>query len=123
MTSILDSDYIEQTRPYSQNEFKDMRYKLYKELRLGKTKAFHTKCKHFYLVKKNGKKEREIQNNSADIGNCSICWKIAKSPKDYKGKANDLVNTYCFEFYEDPDYMSYGLFDIENTFYRWLYSE
>ena len=123
MTSILDSDYIEQTRPYSQNEFSDMRYRLYNEFRLGKTRASHSKCKHFYLVKKNGKKEKEIQNNSENIGNCSVCWKIAKTTKDYKSKAHDLVNAYCFDFYEEPECINYALFDIENMFYRWLYSE
>jgi len=123
MTSILDSEYKEQTRPYSQNEIKDMRYGLYRELRLSKSKASHSKCRHFYLVKKNGKKEKEIKNNSENIGNCSICWKIAKTPKDYKDKAHNLVNAYCFEFYEDPPNMDYNLFDIENTFYRWLYSD
>ena len=123
MTSILDSDYIEQQRPYSQDEIKDMRNRLYRDFRLGKEKAHHEKCRHFYFVKKNGKKEKEIQNKSENIGNCSVCWKISKTSKDYKNKAHDLVNAYCFEFYEDPAHISYSLFDIENIFYKWLYTD
>ena len=44
-------------------------------------------------------------------------------PKEYKNKAHDLVNAYCFEFYKEPECINYSLFDIENMFYRWLYSE
>ena len=123
MTSILDSDYIEQTRPYSQNEFKDMRYRLYNEFRLGKTRASHSKCKHFYLVKKNGKKEKEIQNNSENIGNCSVCWKLSKMPNDLRYKADDLIKAYTNDFQEEPIKYNYNLYDLENVFYRWLYLE
>ena len=60
MTSVLESKFVEQTRPYSQDELNDMRNKLYRSLRLGETTARHNRCNHFYLVKQNGRKEKEI---------------------------------------------------------------
>ena len=51
--SILESEYVEQTRPYSQHELADIRTSLYKQLRLSKEKAYHSKCKHSYFVKEN----------------------------------------------------------------------
>jgi hypothetical protein len=123
MTSVLESEYVEQTRPYSQNELDDMRNNLYRQLRLGKEKAYHTKCKHFYVVKENGKKEKEIKENNGDIGNCSVCWKLSKTHNKLKDKAYDLVDIYTLEFYNEPERTTYYLNDIENVFYKWLYLE
>ena len=60
-SSILNSVYIEPTRPYSQKELQNMRIELFKELKLSETRAFHKKCKHSYFVKSNGKKEQDIK--------------------------------------------------------------
>ena len=121
--SILESEYIEPTRPYSQNELGDMRLTLYRQLKLGKEKAYHSKCKHFYTVKENSKKEKEIKDNSKNIGNCSVCWKINKTPNELKHKAYELVNAYSSDFGKEPDYLTYNLSDLETIFYRWLYLE
>lgn len=123
--SILESEFIKQSRPYSQNELKFMRNSLYKNINLGNNRIYHTKCNHFYYAKKNSRKEKEIKekNRTENIGNCSVCWKISKTPKHLKNNANETVNYYCNSFYNEPDYYSYNLFDLENVFYRWLYQE
>lgn len=122
MTNILETEYVEQTRPYSQEELKQMRKMLYHRLRLGTMLARHQHCNHFYLVKQNGRKEKEMrEKNSADVGNCSVCWKIGKTKVNLRERAINLVNAYCEVFYEEPNYLSYGKVDLENVYYRWLY--
>ena len=121
--SILESDYIEPARPYSQDELRDMRLNLYRQLKLGKEKAYHHKCRHIYIVKENSKKEKEIQSNSVDIGNCSVCWKLSKTPSGIRNRAYDLVKAYNSDFSTDSDHLSYNLYDLENNYYRWLYLE
>lgn len=123
--SILESEFIRPTRPYSQNELKFMRNSLYKNINLGNNRIYHTKCNHFYYVKKNSRKEKELKekNRNENIGNCSVCWKLSKTPKHLKNNANDMVDYYCNSFYDENEYYSYSLFDLENVFYRWLYQE
>ena len=121
MENILESEYIEQTRPYSNDELSDMRNNLYKKLRLGNNRATHKKCNHFYLVKENGKKEKEIIENG-NHGNCSVCWKISRTDNNLKYKASELVNAYSYEFYEEPKNFTYNLYDLENVYYTWLYN-
>ncbi len=123
--SILESEFIRPTRPYSQNELKFMRNSLYKNINIGNNRIYHTKCGHFYYVKKNSRKEKELKekNRNENIGNCSVCWKLSKTPKHLKNNANDMVEYYCNSFYEEKEYYNYSLFDLENVFYRWLYQE
>ena len=123
--SLLESEFIDQRRPYSQNELKYLRNNLYKTVNLGTNRIYHEKCKHFYNVKINSRKEKEIQekNDHENVGNCSVCWKISKTPKYLKPKALDLINAYCNQFYEEPKFYNYNLLDLENVFYKWLYLE
>lgn len=124
MTSVLESKFVEQTRPYSQDELNDMRNKLYRSLRLGETKAHHERCNHFYLVKQNGRKEKEIkEQNSPDVGNCSVCWKLSKTPNNFRRDAQQLVEAYSQIFYNEPKYLSYDKVDVEVVFCKWLYEE
>ena len=124
MTSILESDYVEPERPYSQKELIQNRIHLYKRMRLSQTKAHHQRCDHFYLVKENGRKEKQMkEENSNDVGNCSVCWKISKTHRRLKDKAKNLVSSYCNAFYEEPKYLYYGNTDLEMVFYKWLYEE
>ena len=119
--SILEAEYVEPQRPYSNNELLYMRNRLFRQLRLGKTKAHHEKCNHFYLVKENGRKEKDIyEQNTPDCGNCSVCWKLNKTPKSLKNRANSLVNEYCNSFKEEPETLTFELVDLENAFYKWL---
>ena len=122
MSTILENEYIQPKRPYSQNELKENRQKLYRDLRLGKRIAHHRRCEHFYIVKQNSRKEKEMQENgTCDIGNCSVCWKINKTPKHLHDKAAHLINSYNEVFYQDPKYITYNIINLENLFYRWLY--
>ena len=124
MTTILESEYVEPTRPYSQDELKQMRQKLYRNLRLGKMLAHHQRCDHLYLAKQNGRKEKEMyEQESNDVGNCSVCWKIGKTQVNLREKARGLAQTYYNTFYEEPKYITYDKVDLENLYYRWLYEE
>jgi hypothetical protein len=121
-SAILKSDYAEPSRPYSRNELKDIQNKTYKNLRISKTQARHNKCKHFYFVRENGRKQKEmIENESEDCGNCSVCWKISKTPRELKAAANCLVDTYCNTFYEEPETLIHPIVYLESSFYSWLY--
>lgn len=122
MTSILEKRYTGPKRPYSQNELKEKQADLYKKLRLSNHKAFHEDTRYFYRVKVNSRKEREIiETGKKDVGNCSISWKISKTPRDLKSLALDLVNAYCENFDPPPKILTYRLIQIENDFYNWLY--
>jgi hypothetical protein len=124
MTTVLESEYVGPTRPYSQDELKQSREKLYLNLRLGKIMAHHQRCDHFYFAKQNGRKEKEMRDqNSNDVGNCSVCWKVGKTQGNLREKARNLVNAYCREFYEEPKYLSHDNVDLENVYYRWLYED
>ena len=85
--------------------------------------AYHKKCGHFYFVKENGRKEKEINENNDNVGNCSCCWKLNKTPKHLQKNAEDLVNIYLEKFKVLPPYITYDLLDVEISFYRWLYLE
>ena len=120
-TSILDQEYNESTRPYSQNELQFNREKLFSKFRIGKVRAYH-KCNHFYFVKENGRKEKEIlEYKNEDCGNCSVCWKLNKTPRHLKTKAKSLIDAYCDRFYNLPTFLSYDDSNVEIIFYKWLY--
>jgi hypothetical protein len=124
MTSALESDYIEPTRPYSQNELKDMRLALYRNLRLGAVTARHEKCGHIYLTKQNGRKEKEIrETGDVDVGKCSACWKINKTPRQLRNKATNLALDYRDTFFYPPTILSYRKIDLETVYYKWLYED
>ena len=122
-TQILDKEYNEPDRPYSQNELHFNREKLFSKLRIGKIRAYH-KCNHFYFVKENGRKEKEILvNKENDCGNCSVCWRLNKTPRHLKNKAKEMVDAYCETFYSFPNFLSYDNADLEIVFYKWLYDQ
>jgi len=119
---VLESEYVEPTRPYSLNELSYNRERMYKSLRIGKTRAAHNKCGHFYFVKENGRKEKEInESGSLDTGYCSVCWKVGKTPRHLKHKCKDLIDTYSRRFFDEPEYLTYYLVDLETIYYNWLY--
>ena len=120
MTSVLESDYIKPTRPYSSNELSDMRNNFFKKINLSNVIASHKNCKHFYYVKENGRKEKELNENNS-VGNCSCCWKLSKTPNQLFKKAEELVDIYSTKFNEHPSSLTYDLIDIEICFYKWLY--
>ena len=125
MTSILEIEYKEPERPYSQKELAYNRLLLHKKLRLSNTRAEHEYCGHFYHVLKNGRKEKDIlASNCKDNGNCSVCWKLNKT-KDRKilEMAKSVIFYYSSSFFEESTYLTYNKFDLEKTFYCWLYEE
>ena len=123
--TVLEKKYKEPDRPYSQLELKSMRENNRFSLYIGKVRAHHLKCGHFYLTKYNGKKEKEIiQNgNNPDTGNCSVCWKLGKTPKHLYKSAKSLVGYYNSNFYEEPKFLTYDMVTGELDFYTWLYEE
>ena len=122
MTSVLENEYMEPDRPYSQNELKFNRERLRRDLRLSKHRAYHERCQHHYLVRVNGRKEREmIETKSEDVGNCSVCWTLSKTQRNLKGRAEDLVDHYTQTFETPIKILTYELNDVESTFYIWLY--
>jgi hypothetical protein len=118
--SILDNEYIQPMRPYSQKELADNRNRLYKSLRLGKVFSTHSDCGHTYLVKENGRKERSLLNNS-ESNNCSVCWKLYRTPETLKHKATGLIDAYTND--HKKKLLSYDLIDLETCYYTWLYNE
>ena len=124
MSSILEQEYIKQDRPFSQKELQYNRNKVFRKLRIGTTRAYHKRCSHFYYVKDNGRKEKEIKEaNSSDSGNCSVCWKFNTTPKYLKTRARNLIDEYCRTFYESPTHLTHADVDLETSFVKWLYEE
>jgi len=123
--SILLSTYKDIDRPMSKDELKDMRKKMYNDLRISEITTSHKKCKHRYHVKINGRKETELKNNKNN-NNCSVCWKAKNMPEELKDISYDMIDMYMRNFYyedsEDFNY-NYNLYDLENVFYTWLYKE
>ena len=123
-SSVLEKDYVEADRPYSKKELQFIRTSNRRTLRLGKVRAEHSKCGHFYLTKYNGRKEKEIlETKSNDTGNCSVCWKLSKTQRHLRNAANSLVNYHNANFENEPEYLTYELVEGEADFYTWLYAE
>jgi len=125
MTStVLENDYVAPERPYSQNELKQIRQCFFRQLHIGSVMIKHDSCKHFYFAKSKGRKEQESQETGkSDVGNCSVCWKISRTPKKWKKRARNLVNDYCCYFAEPRSFHYFELVELEKDFYTWLYNE
>jgi len=124
MSQVLETEYVKQTRPYSQNELRDSQNNLFRSLRLGENIVYHNKCGHMYLTKQNGRKEKELlETGKVDVGKCSVCWKISKTPRYLQDKARNLAYNYCNTFSKTPEFFSYRNLDLETVYYKWLYEE
>lgn len=121
--SVLETNDEEPSRPQSQKELKFIQNKVKKLLNLGDVMANHKLCGHYYYVKKNGRKEKDINSSGdSDTINCSVCWRISKTERKLLRKAKELWLQYDFYFKKDKScYISYYDIDIETTFYKWLY--
>jgi hypothetical protein len=123
-SSVLEKKYLDTTRPYSQKELSFMRKKSFRQHRVGKVPIEHTECGHFYLAKINGRKEREaLESGTKSVGNCSVCWKISRTPRRLKKNARQLVDDFGNNLYETPSYWTYEIVELESDFYTWLYDE
>lgn len=124
MERLLCSTYKGPERPYSQDELRETRERNLGRLRVGTTMVTHERCSHFYFAKEGGKKEQRMtESNGGDPGYCSVCWKLKKTPDEYREKAANLIDEYLHRFETCPDKWSHYLVDLEKVFYRWLYYE
>ncbi len=130
--SILLSDYVKPNRPMSQNEMKDLLLQFMKENKISNETVFHTKSKYTYHVKKFGKKEKEIiekrnndeENYNHNIGNCSVTWKLLKTPKRLRAQARDVIKEYMeLHSGEHAKRMTHYKLELSKVFYTWLYNE
>jgi hypothetical protein len=137
-TSVLEKNSNYQVdRPYSRKELLNNRHRAFKSLKIGKVLIYHPDCRHSYYAKANGRKEKEAIENSTpqtgnatgglvyeSTGNCSVCWKIGRTPKRLKGDASSLSTAYMNinpEKFDPPE--SYMYLCLETDFYTWLYNE
>ena len=124
-TSVLEKTCSNETRPYSRKELETVHKNFIHNSRIGKVFIYHSRCKHGYYCKTGGKKEKEYkESNGQNIGNCSVCWKLNRTPKRLKNTARNLASYYLdipHESYNSPP--SYYHLEIEIDFYTWLYKE
>lgn len=122
--SILHTEWIEPDRPYSQKELTDMEEKLYTKLQVDKDVFVkHEDCGHYYRVKKNGVRYKQLLSDptNIDVGNCSVCWKITKTPRKLSYLVDDFVSLHNDGI--NSDRKSLYTFQINKIFYTWLYNE
>lgn len=120
-SSFLDATIQDCSRPYSQSELKHLSFKNKKKLRLGDIYAIHDKCGHKYLVKCNGRKEKEIIKDGVH-GNCSVCWRLSKLRNNKYNAAKDLIESYYKSKKRDEDArLFYYDIQIENIYHSWVY--
>ena len=122
--SVLEKGYSQAERPYSDNELENIRSKCQGKLRIGEVHIHHSRCGHRYFARSGGKKEAEaLEADSVDVGNCSVCWKISRTPRHLKRHAKDLVYNYTTYLSETPERWTFELVELENMYYIWLYKE
>ena len=109
-------------RPYSNKELEFHKERLFRDLYIGPLTAHHDRCGHYYRVKKEGRKHKEIQDSgNQDAGNCSVCWKLHKTPEELRESAIGLVSS--FRDLDNSEFELQDKLDIELSFYTWLYRE
>jgi hypothetical protein len=126
---ILDSEYKEPNRPYSQQELKEMIKNLKKKLKLSDFKLTYTQNNYVYYAKKYGKKEKQClenkQNNIefpyTNISGCSVEWQLRQTPDEYEHIAKDIVESYMDFELNTPKKITYFNIEIFRMFYTWLY--
>ena len=127
--SVLFSDFVPpEDRPYSQNELNYLRKNTHYKMHLSTDKAVHPDCGHFYYVRRNSKKQREIkESGKPESGSCSVCWKLRNTPRSALGIARNLVDLYNQHFFEEQEKftspLTYDNLDIESSYYGWLFLE
>jgi hypothetical protein len=124
-TSVLEKTCSNEDRPYSRKELEALHKNLLRRMRIGSVYINHPDCNHGYYCKAGGKKEKDMkESNGENVGNCSVCWKLNRTPKRLKNSARDLINHYMDRsplLYSPPG--TYFLFELETDFYTWLYNE
>lgn len=137
--SVLVTTNIEPERPYSQNELTVMDNLFFKDMGLSKKFVFHTGCGHSYYLKSKGERLKKLQASVSNaeneeermcfenVGNCSVCWKGNRTPRELETSALDFIKLYETYF---PDLLeapftrkSFRGVMIQRVFYIWLYNE
>jgi len=125
--SILYTEWVEPNRPYSQLELTEMEERLFRNLQLSTMHTFHEECGHSYFVKNGGLKYKQLleQGDGADLGNCSVCWKLHNTPYNLNTLCVDFVNLHSkvIEEHQTVDRKSLFNYQIFKIFYTWLYNE
>jgi hypothetical protein len=129
--SVLHTEWVEPDRPYSQKELQYLDDKLATDLQIDDLYVKHKDCEHCYRVKKNGiryKKLLEYNESTSenpeeipDIGNCSVCWKIRKTPRELHSLVYEFISFHNNEL--ENSRKSYSSYLIKYVFYTWLYNE
>lgn len=111
------------TRPYSDKELSERRFRTRKWFRLGNVHAEHPECGHVYFTRLNSSKEKDIvENNDRDSGNCSVCWNLSKMHPEFIQEAQDLIRRYNCVF-RNEDTLTYESVMTEYVYYSWLFGE
>lgn len=126
MTSVLEKTLTPSTRPYSTKELESLINQLWYDLRIGSIKICHEDCGHFYYAKFGGKKEKDfLESKQQNPGNCSVCWKLSKTPRPLRKRAESLVSDYCTLVTDEESVKpsSFRIYSLQQDFYTWLYDE
>ena len=126
---ILQCEYSEPDRPYSQQELEDIIREIKTRLKLSDQKLKYTRNNYVYYAKKYGKKEKqciENQQNGLDYPNnnifgCSVEWQLRQTPDEYYNVAQDIIEAYMDYEHNPPEKLSYFNVEIFRMFYSWLY--
>jgi hypothetical protein len=123
--SVLLQPLPVEARPYSQLELSKDRHNEFAKLNLSKTWITHSRCGHQYYVKMYGQKYKDSITNGTniDIGNCSVCWKIRRTPRSMSNAAKYYIDTYIriFDFLQkNNDYLTFDDMQIEHVYNTWL---
>jgi len=121
--SILCSDLAPPERPHGTLELQAMRAQLLKSRGLSiECVAAHDECRHLYHIRENGQKFKQIAQNQYDVGNCSVCWKLSRTPVSLRESAEQLIVVFLENHFSEMPY-DFVQYQIEKVFYIWLYDE
>lgn len=115
--SVLLTDWEEPSRPFSRKEIEFLHGKLFEKLMISEMIVHHPECGHKYRVKKNGVKHKQLLEDPENRGNCSVCWKIQKTPRRLKDAAHEFVGL------AESGRTDYFGYTVNSIFYTWLYNE
>ncbi len=123
--SVLMTPLVNEDRPYSQLELGKNRNNAFAPLNLSKVWVTHTNCGHQYYVKMYGQKYKDIvaSNSNYDVGNCSVCWKFRKTPRNLVSAAKYYIEAYQTVFrymQENQGYLTFDDMQIERIYNTWL---
>lgn len=122
--SILLTEWSNPDRPYSQRELQTLKQQFFKQNQLSQDLfVHHNECGHVYHVKDGGNKWRQLSQHPEDndLGNCSVCWKLSKTPRELLEAADDFENIFRTNFNNPRE--TYLNLQVLKIFYGWLYNE